>query len=141
MRSCSETCWWVTDRSDLRRTVTAAMSVGPDVDMVEGNEGMEQPAVAAAAAGAQGSGGRRHSEMPATIAAHEADGSQSSQEPDVQRHRHEDDRYRHQHAREDFDDQHERSPSSYLDSKHSISYLRSICTTGDGFLRYYSRSS
>jgi hypothetical protein len=50
----------------------------PDVDVVEGNERMEQSAMAAAAAGAQGSGGRCHSEMPATIAAHEADGSQSS---------------------------------------------------------------
>jgi len=75
--------------------------------MVEGNEWMEQPAVATASARAQRGGDRRHSEVPASITAHQADESERPQEPDVERQRHHDDRHHHQHARQDFHDPHD----------------------------------
>jgi hypothetical protein len=90
--------------------------------MVQGNEWMEQPTVATASARAQRGGDRRHSEVPASITAHQADESERPQEPDVERHRHEHDRHHHQHARQDFDDQHVHSPSSYVPSKDIISF-------------------
>jgi hypothetical protein len=64
--------------------------------MVQGNEWMEQPTVAIASARAQRGGDRRHSEVPASITAHQADESERPQEPDVEHHRHHDDRHHHQ---------------------------------------------
>jgi hypothetical protein len=95
MRPCSETCWWVIDQfcriSPQDRCGGVPMSVSLDVGVVEGSEGMQQPAVATPAAGAQWGSGRGHAQAAAAIAAHEADQPQSPEEPDVQRHCHQHD--------------------------------------------------
>jgi hypothetical protein len=95
MRSCSETCSWATDliagNPVVDRCDGTPISVGPDVHVVKGHQRVCKSAVTTAAARAQGSGARCHSEMPATIAVNEADEAQSAHQPDVQGHRHEHD--------------------------------------------------
>ena len=85
MRSCSETCWLATDLCVelVRGTAgtTLRISFRHDVGVVEGNEGMEQPAVATSAAGTQRGGDRRHAQVPTTIAAHEPDGPRAPKSP------------------------------------------------------------